>query len=74
MSLLEHTYRGSGANKTNKKIFLEFFTIFFLFNRMLDEYEPVHLPLLKAQVSLQSGKVVSSDNAVSVSIIYSYMY
>ena len=30
--------------------------------------------LLKAQVSLQLGKVSSSDNAVSVSIMYSYMY
>ena len=30
--------------------------------------------LLKAQVSLQLGKVFSSDNGVSVSIMYSYMY
>ena len=29
---------------------------------------------LKAQVSLQLGKVFSSDNGVSVSIMYSYMY
>ena len=32
------------------------------------------LALLKAQVSLQFGKVFSSDNEVSVSIMYSYMY
>ena len=32
------------------------------------------LALLKAQVSLQLGKVFSSDNGVSVSIMYSYMY
>ena len=32
------------------------------------------LALLKAQVSLQLGKVFSSDNGVSVSIIYLYMY
>ena len=32
------------------------------------------LALLKAQVSLQFGKVFSSDNRVSVSIMYSYMY
>ena len=32
------------------------------------------LALLKAQVSLQLGKVSSSDNEVSVSIMYSYMY
>ena len=30
--------------------------------------------LLKAKVSLQLGKVFSSDNGVSVSIMYSYMY
>ena len=30
--------------------------------------------LLKAQVSLQLGKIFSSDNGVSVSIMYSYMY
>ena len=30
--------------------------------------------VLKAQVSLQLGKVFSSDNGVSVSIMYSYMY
>ena len=30
--------------------------------------------LLKAQVSLQLGKVFSSDDGVSVSIMYSYMY
>ena len=30
--------------------------------------------LLKAQVSLQLGKVFSSDNGLSVSIMYSYMY
>ena len=30
--------------------------------------------LLKTQVSLQLGKVSSSDNGVSVSIMYSYMY
>ena len=30
--------------------------------------------LLKAQVSWQLGKVFSSDNGVSVSIMYSYMY
>ena len=29
---------------------------------------------LKAQVSLQFGKVFSSDNGVPVSIMYSYMY
>ena len=34
----------------------------------------VWLALLKAQVSLQLGKVFSSDNGVSVSIMYSYMY
>ena len=32
------------------------------------------LALLKAQVSLQLGNVFSSDNGVSVSIMYSYMY
>ena len=30
--------------------------------------------LLKAQVSLQLVKVSSSDNGVSVSIMYSYIY
>ena len=30
--------------------------------------------LLKAQVSLQLGNVSSSDNGISVSIMYSYMY
>ena len=30
--------------------------------------------LLKAQVSLQLVKVSGSDNGVSVSIMYSYMY
>ena len=35
---------------------------------------PDSLALLKAQVSLQLGKVFSSDNGVSVSIMYSYMY
>ena len=30
--------------------------------------------LLKAQDPLQFGKVFSSDNGVSVSIMYSYMY
>ena len=37
-------------------------------------YICVPLALLKAQVSLQSGKVFSSDNEVSVSVMYSYMY
>ena len=32
------------------------------------------LALQKAQVSLQLGKVFSSDNGVSVSIMYPYMY
>ena len=32
------------------------------------------LALLKAQVSLQLGNVSSSDNGVSVCIMYSYMY
>ena len=32
------------------------------------------LALLKAQVSLQLGRFFSSDNGVSVSIMYSYMY
>ena len=32
------------------------------------------IALLKAQVSLQLGKVFSSDNGVSVSIMHSYMY
>ena len=32
------------------------------------------LSLLKAQVPLQFGKVFSSDNGVSVYIMYSYMY
>ena len=32
------------------------------------------LALLKAQISLQLGKVFSSDNGVSVSIMYSYTY
>ena len=35
---------------------------------------PFTLALLKAQVSLQLGKVFSSDNGVSVSTMYSYMY
>ena len=35
-------------------------------------YEP--LALLKAQVSLQLGNVSSSDNGVSLSIMYSYTY
>ena len=30
--------------------------------------------LLKAQVSLQLGKIFSSDNGVSVSVMYSYMH
>ena len=34
----------------------------------------IQITLLKAQVSLQLGKVFSSDNAVSVSVMYSYMY
>ena len=34
----------------------------------------VWLALLKTQVSLHLGKVFSSDNGVSVSIMYSYMY
>ena len=34
----------------------------------------VILALLKAQVSLQFRKVFSSDDGVSVSIMYSYMY
>ena len=33
-----------------------------------------NLALLKAQISLQLGKVFSSDNGVSVSIMYSYTY
>ena len=37
-------------------------------------YKVLCLALLKAQVSLQLGKVFSSDNGVSVSIMYSYMY
>ena len=32
------------------------------------------LALLKAQVSLQLGNVFSSDNGVSLSIMYSYTY
>ena len=32
------------------------------------------IALLKDQVSLQLGKVFSSDNGVSVIIMYSYMY
>ena len=32
------------------------------------------LALLKAQVSLQLGNVSSSDNGVSLSIMYSYTY
>ena len=32
------------------------------------------LALLKAQVSLQIGKIFSSDNGVSVYIMHSYMY
>ena len=36
--------------------------------------EQLDLALLKAQVSLQLGNVFSSDNRVSVSIMYSYMY
>ena len=32
------------------------------------------LAVLKTQVSLQLGKVFSSDNRVSVSLMYSYMY
>ena len=34
----------------------------------------IWLALLKAHVSLQLGTVFSSDNGVSVSIMYSYMY
>ena len=34
----------------------------------------ITLALLKAQVSLQLGNVSSSDNGVSVSIMYSYTY
>ena len=34
----------------------------------------ITIALLKAQVSLQLGKIFSSDNGVSVSIMYSYMY
>ena len=41
---------------------------------MLNSYCSPNLALLKAQVSLQLGKVFSSDNGVSVSIMYSYMY
>ena len=37
-------------------------------------YVDISVALLKAQVSLQLGKVFSSDNGVSVSIMYSYMY
>ena len=36
-------------------------------------YVLLSIALLKAQVSLQLGKVFSSDNGVSVSIMYSYM-
>ena len=32
------------------------------------------LALLKAEVSLHLEKIFSSDNGVSVSIMYSYMY
>ena len=34
----------------------------------------VQIALLKAQVSLQLGNVSSSDNGVSLSIMYSYTY
>ena len=34
----------------------------------------ISLALLKAQVSLQLGNVSSSDNGVSLSIMYSYTY
>ena len=34
----------------------------------------MYIALLKAQVSLQLGEVFSSDNGVSVSIMYSYMH
>ena len=34
--------------------------------------ESIVIALLKAQVSIQLGKVFSSDNGVSVSIMYSY--
>ena len=37
-------------------------------------FESISIALLKAQVSLQLGKVFSSDNGVSVSMMYSYMY
>ena len=37
-------------------------------------YSAQLLALFNAQVSLQLGKVFSSDNGVSVSIMYSYMY
>ena len=33
----------------------------------------IFIALLKAQVCLQLGKVFSSDNGVSVSIMYSYI-
>ena len=33
-----------------------------------------HIALLKAQVSLQLGKISSSDNEVLVYVMYSYMY
>ena len=38
------------------------------------EIVPNSLALLKAQVSLQLGKVFSPDNGVSVSVMYSSMY
>ena len=37
-------------------------------------YNITLIAMLKAQVSLQLGKIFRSDNGVSVSIMYSYMY
>ena len=47
----------------------------FLNNALLESKSTIkQLALLKAQASLQLEKVFSSDNEVSVSIMYLYMY
>ena len=41
---------------------------------MCEHTSTPQVALLKAQVSLQLGNVSSSDNGVSLSIMYSYTY
>ena len=63
---------------TGSQIFFADFIVYTKNKRKTSYQFIVHttdiLALLKAQISLQLGKVFSSDNGVSVSIMYLYTY